>query len=343
MKKGIILSFLLSILCANPLSAQMMPDSTVHITAYWEVGDTADYIVSQKKYKIDENEGETLTASTDRAIHIEVVEATDTTYTLAITDEDAFSFGLGVNLPEEDRAALPPLTYRVITDEFGTLLRLENGAEVYEQGLQILPVLTEAVYKGLGERAKALYASKEDFLEDLTRNLKNPEYLNSFLIKDINDLLFFHGAALDTTKQYSLETLYSIPTIGETVKMKGACWVDTEWTDEYSAVLRREFEGSDAALDALRNYLYRLQVDEEDALNYEEFCKEFDKEVTNGKFSFRLEDYFVEEVHLDSGWPIKVIYDFYIVAKVSDDVNGTHQSREISLIFDEEEEGSGEE
>ena len=119
--------------------------------------------------------------------------------------------------------------------------------------------------------------------------------------------------------------------------------MDTEWTDEYSAVLRREFEGSDAALDALRNYLYRLQVDEEDALNYEEFCKEFDKEVTNGKFSFRLEDYFVEEVHLDSGWPIKVIYDFYMVAKVSDDVNGTHQSREISLIFDEEEEGSGEE
>ena len=48
MKKGIILSFLLSILCTNPLSAQMMPDSTVHITAYWEVGDTADYIVSQK-------------------------------------------------------------------------------------------------------------------------------------------------------------------------------------------------------------------------------------------------------------------------------------------------------
>ena len=32
-----------------------------------------------------------------------------------------------------------------------------------------------------------------------------------------------------------------------------------------------------------------------------------------------------------------------MVAKVSDDVNGTHQSREISLIFDEEEEGSGEE
>ena len=38
-----ILSTLLALLGAATLSAQMMPDSTVAITAYWEVGDKMDY------------------------------------------------------------------------------------------------------------------------------------------------------------------------------------------------------------------------------------------------------------------------------------------------------------
>ena len=338
MKKGIILSlsFLFSILSANSLSAQMMPDSTVQVIAYWEVGDYADYAISQARYQVGKDEEETLTGSSERKIHIEVVEATDSTYTLAITDPDAFSFGMGFDLRPEDRETLPSLTYRVTTNQYGTLLRLEDGEEVYEKGLQIVPLLAKASYKTLNKQAKALYPSEESYLEDITRNIKNPDYLKSFLVKDIPDLLFFHGSRLDTTKEYSLATDYTLP-IGETILMEGACWVDSKWTDEYSVVLHKVLDGSDHMLDALRNYLYRLQADEEEALSYEEFCKEFDKEVFKGSITGRLEDSLVEEVHLDSGWPIQLVSDFYSVVEAPDGVDGAHHARTISLIRDEEE------
>ena len=48
-----ILPVVCTLLAALPLAAQMMPDSTVQVVAYWEVGDKMDYTFSEQLYDLD--------------------------------------------------------------------------------------------------------------------------------------------------------------------------------------------------------------------------------------------------------------------------------------------------
>lgn len=55
-----LLPILAALLVPGKASAQMMPDSTVQIVAYWNVGDRVDYLISQESYDInDEDETKT--------------------------------------------------------------------------------------------------------------------------------------------------------------------------------------------------------------------------------------------------------------------------------------------
>jgi hypothetical protein len=79
-----ILSTLLALLGAATLSAQMMPDSTVAITARWEVGDKMDYTCITRTLQMDADGNETPLMSSKEALRFVVAEATDSTYTLNI-------------------------------------------------------------------------------------------------------------------------------------------------------------------------------------------------------------------------------------------------------------------
>ena len=48
-----LLPLLAALFVPGTLSAQMMPDSTVQVVAYWEVGDQMEYIYTEHKYEID--------------------------------------------------------------------------------------------------------------------------------------------------------------------------------------------------------------------------------------------------------------------------------------------------
>ncbi len=79
-----LLLTLSALLCAAALGAQMMPDSTVQVIAYWEVGDKMDYTLVEKVFDLDAEGAETLRTSASENIHFEVVAATDSTYTLQV-------------------------------------------------------------------------------------------------------------------------------------------------------------------------------------------------------------------------------------------------------------------
>ena len=84
-----ILFVLLCILLAAPgLGAQMMPDSTVQVVANWEVGDRMDYTLLERQYTFDAEHNETQTSSTSQTLRFEVVDATDSTYTLSLRLDD---------------------------------------------------------------------------------------------------------------------------------------------------------------------------------------------------------------------------------------------------------------
>ena len=332
-----LLPLLAALLVPGKASAQMMPDSTVQVVAYWQVGDTVDYAIEEKKYAVGENEEETLTASNARALHIEVVAATDTTYTLTVTADDPTGFDLGFVTKPEDQALLPRLTYNVTTNDLGSFMRLENGDEIFAKTQQSSLEIAKAFYKSLNPETKALFPTEKSFTDYIVGRFEDSGYLFQLCIKDISELLFYHGAKLDTTRTYSYKQDY-ILNIGKQIEMDVVFWVDSELTDEYSAVIRKAKDGSEQMYAAVRDFLYTLQADNPEALSYDEFCKEYDQEMFKEAAEFRLEEFFAEEIHLDSGWPLRLVYDFESVATTTGEVKGTHVNRHIRYVMEDEEE-----
>ena len=75
MKRSILLLFSF-FACLISASAQMMPDSTVQVIAYWEVGDKYNYQVEDSKYKVKNG---TDTTDVERAAHLLTLEIVDAT------------------------------------------------------------------------------------------------------------------------------------------------------------------------------------------------------------------------------------------------------------------------
>lgn len=327
------LPLLAALLVPGKAAAQMLPDSTVQFVAYWEVGDSADYTITEKKYAVGENEEETQTAFNTRTLHVEVIAATDSTYTLAITQDDPTGFELGFVTKPEDQAALPKLTYTIETSEFGAFRGLDEDADLYAKTRQSAPALAKAYYNNLSAESKAIFQTEQSFTDYIVSMFEDSGYLNQLCIKDVSDLLFYHGAKLDTSRTYSYSDNFLL-SIGATVDMDVEFKVDSELTDEYSAVVRRIKDGSENMYGAVLDFLYTMQADEEDALSYDEFRKEYEKEMFKEAAEFRLEEYTTEEIHLDTGWPIQFIYDFYNVATTTGEVKGTHVYRQIRYVVD---------
>ncbi len=331
-----LLPLLAALLVPGKAAAQMMPDSTVQIVAYWEVGDSVDYTITEEKFSIGQNEEETLVSSFSSLLHIEVVDATDSTYTLSVTNDNLLGSVLGLVLSPEDRAALPRLNYRVKTNELGVFLRMEDEDEFYGRLQQIIPSLTKGYYRSLAKDSKAIFPTEKSFADFMKGKLEDPTYLIKLCARDISDLLFFHGSRLTLGDTYSYDDQYA--TIIGTVPMTVCFWADQELTDEYSAVLYKSADGNEGMRKLLQDFVYKLQVEEPDALSYEDFCEQFEKDVN---LEARLEETLSEEVHLDTGWPIALYYDIESVAADVEDgtVKGNHTSRKIKLVTEEEEGG----
>lgn len=127
MKKNLI-ALLCILLAAPTLSAQMMPDSTVQVVAYWEVGDRMDYTLLERSYSFDAEHNETQISSSSQTLRFEVVDATDSTYTLALRQDEILSIGDNIEYTEKEKAALKtdtPLLFK--TTHLGVLLDAEKA------------------------------------------------------------------------------------------------------------------------------------------------------------------------------------------------------------------------
>lgn len=107
MKKPLL--SLLALLSAVTLSAQLMPDSTVVITARWEVGDKMDYTCLTQQLQMDADGNETPLQTSKEVLHFVVAEATDSTFTLNIHVEA---------LEGEQQ----PVDLQMVTNRHGTFL-----------------------------------------------------------------------------------------------------------------------------------------------------------------------------------------------------------------------------
>ena len=82
--------------------AQMMPDSTFQVVAYWSKGDKISYQCTDRTVKKTPDGQEEVQNSSSEVRTFEVIDQTDTTYTLRLTYSDVFSSQL--SLPAQPRS-----------------------------------------------------------------------------------------------------------------------------------------------------------------------------------------------------------------------------------------------
>ena len=331
MKKNLI-ALLCILLAAPTLSAQMMPDSTVQVVAYWEVGDRMDYTLLERQYTFDAEHNETQISSSSQTLRFEVVDATDSTYTLALRQDEILSIGDNIEYTEKEKAALKtdtPLLFK--TTHLGVLLGIENLDERLEEFRQMLPIYTDAAWRNLtpDQRKNTTRKDLENLLGGL---LGTEEALSKSFLDDVTPLFFFHGTRLDTTQVYSYEQ--DIPGIlGDvTITLPTEFRVDPELSDDYSVVIRMETEGDEEQLlPFLRDFyftIYKQATGATDA-DYESFKIGYDEGIKKNPVKAFIGQYITEEIHLGSGWPVQWVFDRYVELSQGEQFQGMHVTREI--------------
>ena len=331
--KKLILT-LSALLCAAALGAQMMPDSTVQVIAYWEVGDKMDYTYVEKLFDLDAEGNETLTMSSTQSLHLEVVEKTDSTYTLQYHTENIDLGDLTPKLTARENAAMPDIVYRIRTNHLGTFLGIVDIDQSRESVLQRLPVIAKASMRNLSP-ADRKKIKEEDLVEMLKQKYSSNEVLAAAVSAVVSPLLFYHGARLDTTGTYHLKMKFaSLLYSGGTTELENNFAVDPSLTDEYSVIIRSEAVGDEKdllpmILDRTFANLKQTQglVDDD----YNDFLDAMDEELLENPIKASFEEYTTEEIDLDTGWPLQWIYDRIEKFSQGGTFRGLRFSRELVL------------
>ncbi len=331
--KKLILT-LSALLCAAALGAQMMPDSTVQVIAYWEVGDKMDYTYVEKLFDIDAEGNETLAKSSSQTYHFEVVESTDSTYTLQFF-ADNMDFGDQTpKLTARESASVPDMIYRFRTNHLGTFREIVDIDRSREILLQRLPIAAKAAWRNLSP-ADRKKIKEEDVIEMLRQQYDSDEVLVSTAAALVSPMLFYHGVRLDTTGTYHLKMKFaSLLYSGGTTELENNFAVDPSLTDEYSVIIRSEAVGGEKdllpmILDRTFANLKQTQglVDDD----YNDFLDAMDEELLENPIKASFEEYTTEEIHLDTGWPLQWIYDRIEKFSQGGTFRGLRFSRELVL------------
>ena len=308
MKKSIL--FIIS-LFAGIFSAfaQMMPDSTVQVVAYWKVGDKVHYQSTNRTYTVAEGDT-TITKKSAGIIEFEVVAADEEKgYRVKATSMDFQTSDPDVQLIDDKWRERFGDSIFFETDPYGTFQRIVPIDDVEEQ--------TEAVIQ---ETVNALMKKSENIISEeqayaIVRPMFNPETIINSYAAEYAPLFFYHGARIGLADEYPIED--EAPSLfgeGNNILMKGSFWVDEDLTDDFSVILRMYKEADKEQLapfiKALVNQVTQPLLESAEAK--EALQQEMNEAYDNAKMS--LEDFLVEEVHLGSGWPLKYIFErkFYI-------------------------------
>ena len=336
-----LLPLLAALLVPGTLSAQMMPDSTVQVVAYWEVGDQMEYIYTEHKYEIDADGNEKLTASSSENIRFEVTAATDSSYTLLVHYDNLFDSEL-LDVPD---GTFPDIPFRIRTSEFGTFEELENLDEIVASIQKVIPRFAKMAWDELPPEHKKEISRKD--LEKVMAGLYSEDTIFKSCLEELAPLFFYHGARLDTTEVYSFYEDVSGLFGGDSIPVPSSFWVDPKLTDDYSVVLHKETVADDEQASALvRAYLIAVGKTVAGVMDGAtvELETNADESIRKDEMTATYHDYIDEEIHLETGWPIHWMFDRVFLVNTKDGSSGAHIVREITIAPDEtEEEAAAEE
>ena len=307
-------------------SAQMMPDSTVQVVAYWSLGDKYSYQVVEEKGNISGTDT-TITEKSAEILTLEVVDETDSTYTLRVSYDDfQHSDYARMAVNEAIEKIYGKTWFNVVTDMYGTFLRVEMPETFSQAGAGIISEAVNSIAreKGLSREAKRT-------VESMIGSLIAPDAFTLAAIGDIAPLLFFHGGryALSEEIEYE-EDMNLLFGSGGTIKANGRAWVDEEYTDEESVVMRI-YRTPDQ--DSLRPYFVSLFSSILQAIAPEATGLE-NLDGMSSLFNMDMEDYIVEEIHLDTGWPLYYEQTRYVEVWQGDELlSEQYTSKTVDIIL----------
>jgi hypothetical protein len=312
-----------------PAFAQMLPDSTVQVVAYWALGDKQKYQVESTKYKIVQGDT-TIVEKSAEILDFEVVAADEEKgYRLKVTSlETQYSDPTKEAIAEALENQLGSVAYYFETDPNGEFLRVLpiEGLEERQEAL------AQAVWETL--KGKKPEVAQLNMLP-LIRQSLTPEAVALTATGEISPLFMYHGNRFDLGEEFPIED--EIPALigNGTLKMTGQFWVDEELTDEYSVVLRMYKEADQEQLKPLiegilGSLIQSMAPSPEDGQDAQAAMEDAFK---NARMS--VNDYLYEEIHLGTGWPI----DYSFSREVLIEVDGQQQNQlvesNIRIIVEE--------
>ena len=312
-----------------PAFAQMLPDSTVQVVAYWSLGDKQKYQLESVKYQIAQGDT-TVVEKTAQILEFEVVAADEEKgYRMKVTTlETEYSDPTKEAVDEAMQEQLGSVAYYFETGPNGEFLRVLPVEGLEEKQEAVAQAVVEAVKK------KNPAAAQLNLLP-LVRQAVSPEAVVLTVTGELAPLFMYHGNRFDMDEEFPIED--EIPAVigSGTMKMAGTFWVDEDMTDDYSVVLRmykaadpeqmKPFLGS-----ILDNLVQSMASTPEDV---DEAQAAVNEALQTARMS--VEDFLYEEIHLGTGWPI----DWSFSREVQVEIDGMQQGQlvetDIRIIIEE--------
>ena len=313
-----------------PALAQMLPDSTVQVVAYWELGDKQQYLSESAKYKVDQGDT-TLVEKSVELLEFEVVAANEDGYRIKVTQLDGQnSDPIKSTLSEKWKERFGPEVYYFETGPNGEFLRMLPIENLEEK----VNLIKESITESLGKEHPDIAPTQ---LLPLVTQLLSPQSLLAAAEGEYSPLFMYHGSRLDLRQVYTFED--EIPSVfGQgTTKMNGRFWVDEDMTDDYSVVLRLSKE---ADQDALKPFITGLlggllQKMDSGQGEQEDVQAAIEEAYKNARIS--LEDYIYEEIHLGTGWPLDWFFSRESQVELDGKKQGEVREKSFRIIVDDEE------
>lgn len=309
--------------------AQMMPDSTVQVVAYWNVGDKQHYQVDNVKYKI-ENGDTTVVEKSAEILEFEVVAADEEKgYRVKVTTmESQYSDRTQEILSEKWREKFGPSVQYFETGPDGEFLRVLPIEGLDEQ----LQSLTETVVDALMKNDPGIDRMQ---ILPLLRQMLTPEAMMASAAGEISPLFMYHGVRLGLDEVYEIEDEIPMAIGNGTIKMKGRFGVDKEFTDDYSVVLHMvksaEGEQLKPILQSIVGSVVQAMTSNPDEAG--EASAAVEEVYRNASIS--MEDYVYEEVHLGSGWPIDWSFSRETQVEIDGQKQGQLIEKTVRIIIEE--------
>lgn len=298
------LCLLLCLLIDIPVAqAQIMPDSTVQICAYWTPGDKYAYRMRKENFKVNEKGDTTVVHRISELRTFEVLSQTKDRYRVQITYGEYKTDEKNEQIVNDAVvAATGPRIVEFETDETGSFIDITNADALTAKAQASVKPATEALWKRMSaEERKVMRKNKFERL--MTRRFSDSPALIETLKNDIKRILFFHGMRFDSAEVYYFKEFFP-PIKGGRDSLTGQTrfWVNSKLTDTYSA-LCNSYGTADATWAATQ-----ILMASDDPKGPSQKRRDSIAAKMKG-MRVLMEQYSSEEIHLDTGWPLHLLFE----------------------------------